>query len=545
AGITFDDVRIIVRNSYVLPVAKLEERLAYRDFRSYLTRLERTRAAKHPLFQSSDPRIVDISHHLAHAYSAFAVSPFESGAVMIVDGVGSYCRDVCEPMPAGSEASPLARESESYYSFDGTALQPLKKVWLEPAPGFLSDEFFMMQGLGALYSRVSSYIFKSWNKCGEVMGLSAYGRRGAISPLARVKDQNLGDQELKVPEWTAARNQPFLGGGDEAWEDSPNRPHWEDLSRQLQDDTEEVLLARARWLHDKTGAKNLCLAGGVALNCVANGRIVREGPFEHVWIQPAAGDDGIAIGCAYYGQLAVASEPRSFIMRHAYLGKRYGKSDEDDALHPPLVRAFTRHRQHTDIASATAEQLAAGKIVGWFQGASEFGPRALGNRSILADPSDPGMKDHLNARVKHRQDFRPFAPAILAERLADVFECNTPSPFMLLSANVKPEWRARLPAITHVDGSARIQTVDPETNPEFYALLKAFEARTGIPVLINTSFNIRGEPIVETPQHAVNCFIGTDIDTLVLGQTMVEKRWTYPLARPLLKFADRVRAHVP
>ena len=541
AGIALDDVQLVVRNSYIMPVNKLEQRLAYTDRRSYLTKAERRVARKHPLYLSNSDRVFDLSHHLAHAYSAFAVSPFEEGVIMVVDGVGNYRADVLEPIPPEDHDAPaLARESESYYRFRGSEIETLKKVWMDPTPGLLSDEFFMMPGLGALYSRVSRYVFGNWNRCGEVMGLSAYGRPNTMTPLAQ-----LTDCRLEIPDWTAERKRPWLGGSKSAWEKSSARDGWQDLSRQVQDDTENVLLERARWLHETTGAKNLCIAGGVALNCVANGRIAREGPFENVWIQPAAGDDGIAIGCAYYGHLALRKQPRSFAMRHAYLGRRYGPDDEKEALDSPLTRIVTRHQRHADIATAAADQLVAGQIVGWFQGGSEFGPRALGNRSILADPRDLGMKDHLNARVKHRQNFRPFAPAVLAERCSEIFEGDVDSPFMLLSTDVRPEWRDRLPAITHVDGSARVQMVDRETNPRFYALLKAFEQRTGVPVLINTSFNVRGEPIVETPAQAVNCFLGTDIDVLVIHDLLIEKRWTYPLSRPFLRFAERVRQHLP
>jgi len=340
-------------------------------------------------------------------------------------------------------------------------------------------------------------------------------------------------------------NRPWLGGSDAAWEKSPALAHWQDLSWQVQDDTERALLERARRLHEATGAKNLCIAGGVGLNCVANGRIVREGPFENVWIQPAAGDDGIAIGCAYYGHLALRQQPRSYVMRHAYLGRRYGREDEQRAFASWPTRVVTRRERVTDIAAATAAQLAEGKIVGWFQGGSEFGPRALGNRSILADPRNPAMKDLLNARVKHRQSFRPFAPAVLAERSHEIFEDGVDSPFMLLSMNVRPEWQERVPAIVHVDGSARVQTVHRESNPAFHALLEAFAERTGVPVLLNTSFNVRGEPIVETPTDAMKCFLSTEIDVLVIHDLLIEKRWTYPLARPFMRFADRVRQHLP
>jgi carbamoyltransferase len=310
--------------------------------------------------------------------------------------------------------------------------------------------------------------------------------------------------------------------------------HWEDLAWRVQDDTENVLLARARWLRQTTGAKNLCIAGGVALNCVANGRIVRESGFEHVWIQPAAGDDGIAIGCAYYGYLEILGQRRAFVMDHAYLGKRYTDRDIDNATGRFLARIQTSAVRCENICRETAQLLADQRVIGWFQGRSEFGPRALGNRSLLADPRKAEMKDILNKRVKHRQAFRPFAPIVLAERAREVFEGEEESPFMLIAKNVRPEWRDRIPAIVHVDGTARVQTVREQTNPMLYRLLREFEALTAIPALINTSFNVKGEPIVETPRDAVVCFLTTGIDYLVLHDTLVSKNAVHKIVGPLV-----------
>ena len=335
-GITLDDVDLIVRNCYILPVPEMEERLVYQDMPGFLPEHERPEASKHPLYLSHSDKVVSISHHLAHAYSAFAVSPFEEGVVMIVDGVGSYQSDVLEPYPATDTATPLARESESYYKFEGSKLECLKKVWMEPDRGFLSDEFYNMPGLGALYSRASSYIFGDWNKCGELMGLAPYGRKEKVRHLLELTDGN-----LQVPHWTTEFKQPYVMGSGEKWETSPSMPHWEDLAWRVQDDTENVLLARARWLRETTGAKNLCIAGGVALNCVANGRVARESGFENVWIQPAAGDDGIAIGCAYYGYLEILKQRRSFVMDHSYVGKVYPDRDIENATQKFLVRIQT------------------------------------------------------------------------------------------------------------------------------------------------------------------------------------------------------------
>ena len=527
-GITLDDVDLIVRNCYILPVNEMEGRLVYQDMPGFLPDFERADANKHPLYLSHSEKVISISHHLAHAYSAFAVSPFEEGVVMIVDGVGSYQSDAVESYPPTDKATPLARESESYYKFSGSNIECLKKVWMEPERGFLSAEFYNMPGLGALYSRASSYIFGDWNKCGELMGLAPYGRPDRFKPVLE-----LTDGELKVPAWTSDFRQPYImdSGG---WEGNPSMSHWEDLAWRVQDDTENVLLARARWLRETTGARNLCIAGGVALNCVANGRVARESGFENVWIQPAAGDDGIAIGCAYYGYIEILKQPRSFVMDHSYVGRAYTDRDIEDATQKFLIRIQTSSTRSDDICRDTAKLLADQKVIGWFQGGSEFGPRALGNRSLLADPRKPEMKDILNKRVKHRQAFRPFAPIVLAERAKEVFEGEEDSPFMLIAKRVRPEWRDKIPSIVHVDGTARVQTVREETNPMLYRLLKEFDALTGVPVLINTSFNVKGEPIVETPRDAVICFLTTGIDNLVLHDTLISKNAMHKVVGPLV-----------
>ncbi|MFA5901265.1 MAG: carbamoyltransferase C-terminal domain-containing protein, partial [Hyphomicrobium sp.] len=528
-GIEWSDIDLVVRNCYVLPVEDMEERLGYEDVPEFMDSAERRQAAKNPLFRATADKVEAVSHHLAHAYSAFAACPFDEGVVMIVDGVGNYACDVREPGQLTEGVAPLARESESYYRFKGTKLETLKKVWLEPTRGFLSDEFFFMAGLGALYSRVSSYIFGDWNKCGEVMGLAPYGRADRIAPLMRIENG-----ELVAPEWTGTFNKLWLADIDEDWEASANKSHWEDMAWRVQNDTETVLLERARWLRETTGARNLCIAGGVGLNCVANGRLIREAGFDNVWIQPAAGDDGVAIGCAYYGHLHVQKNPRSFVMIHSNLGRAYGDKELGEALSGGLVRLETQSRTSDDICAEAAKLLAEGKVLGWFQGRSEFGPRALGNRSIIADPRHAEMKDILNSRVKHRQAFRPFAPIVLAERAAEIFEGEEESPFMLVAKRVRPEWKERVAAIVHVDGTARVQTVRRETNERLYRLVEAFEAITGVPVLLNTSFNVKGEPIVETPRDALQCFLTTGIDHLAIHDTLISKSALHKVLSPIL-----------
>jgi carbamoyltransferase len=536
-GISLDDVDLVVRNCYVMPVEEMEERLTHQDEPHFLDGEERLQVKSHPFYLSNSDKVRTISHHLAHAYSGFAVCPFNEGVIMVVDGVGSYSSDVPEAQALGDDVHPLARESESYYKFEGSKLQLLKKVWMGPSRGFLSDEFYTMPGLGAMYSRASTYVFGDWNKCGELMGLAPYGRPGKVKPLLQLNDNG----DLHVPEWPAEFTQPWSDQSREPWEKSPSMSHWEDLAWRIQEDTEQVLLSRARWLRETTGAKNLCLVGGVALNCVANGKIAREAGFESVWIQPAAGDDGIAIGCAYYGHLEILKKPRSFVMNHAFLGVEYKEKDVQETTSKGLARIGTKRTVSSDICAETAKALAEGKVVGWFQGRSEFGPRALGNRSIIADPRTPEMKDILNKRVKHRQPFRPFAPIVLFERAHEIFEGDEDSPYMLIAKPVKPEWRDKIPAIVHVDGTARVQTVREETNAELYRLLKAFEAITGVPVLVNTSFNIKGQPIVETPEDAMQCFLNTGIDVLVLHDMLIEKNALHRFLAPVVKVYSDVR----
>ncbi len=538
-GITLADVDLVVRNCYVLPVEDMETRLIYESIPEFMDDEERLFAHKHELYLSKSAKVMTISHHMAHAYSAFAVCPYDEGAVMIVDGVGSYAADIKEPGQLTQDANPLARESESYYSFKGTELTPVKKIWLNPVRGFLSDEFFFMRGLGAAYSKVSSYIFADWNKCGEVMGLAPYGRPNAFKPIVTFQNG-----ELDVPEWGADFDKPFMPEAEQ-WEGSDKVKHWEDMAWRIQDDTEKVLIARARWLRERTGAKNLCIAGGVGLNCVANGKIVREAGFENVWVQPAAGDNGIAIGCAYYGYLAVLKKQRNYVMDHAYTGADYSADVARKAVEQPGVKLETTITHSADICKDTARLLADGKVFGWFQGRSEFGPRSLGNRSILADPRTPEMKDILNKRVKFRQAFRPFAPIVIAERAAEIFEGDEESPFMLLAKKVHPDWVKKIPAIVHVDGTARVQTVRENQNPKLYRLLREFEAITGVPVLVNTSFNVKGEPIVETPQDALNCFLGTGMDYLVIHDMLIEKTKMHAVMLPMRKtyreISDMVR----
>ena len=541
AGIRLKDVAHVVQNCYALPVPEMEQDLLSRTHALHLPSEEREFALKSPLFRN--PRAVTISHHLAHAYSAFAPSPFDEGAVMVVDGIGSHRRDVTETLPAGDSGHPCDRESESYYVFRGREISCVGKSWLPVTASVLQDDFTKLPGLGSMYSRVAEYVFGHWNKCGEVMGLAPFGRlRGDLPPLLGVKD-GVTWALTSWPDWLCHPWTVPEDGPVPNWESSPHLQEWKDLCWRVQHDLEEALLVRARELHAKTGMRNLVLAGGVALNCVANGRIQRETPFERIWVQPAAGDTGISVGCAYYGELVLADEPRRFAMRTDFLGRTYTGEEIDAAIAERPFAPFLRVRRVADVAAETARALAKGQVVGWLQGGSELGPRALGHRSILADPRPAAAKDRLNARVKGRQAFRPFAPAVPVEKASEWFEDGPPSPHMLLVRKVRADKVAKVPAIVHVDGTARLQTVAAQDDPLFHALLCAFERETGVPVLLNTSFNLRGEPIVETPHDALHCFLSTEMDLLVLGDRMIEKRSAFrPLKRFLFELSRAQRA---
>jgi carbamoyltransferase len=484
-----------------------------------------------------DKRLLFSEHHLSHAASAFYPSPFRGAAVLTMDGVGEWATTT---MALGREAS----------------LEIVKEIHFPHSVGLLYSAFTYYTGF-----KVNSGEYK-------VMGLAPYGEpryAGLIREhLIDVKADGSFRLNMDYFDYctgltmTNARFDELFGGPPRRPEE-PLTQREMDLAASVQAVTEEVVLRLARSVAKETGERDLCLAGGVALNCVANGKILRDGAFERIWVQPAAGDAGGALGAAlaaWHLQLGGARlplpeplpEPGSGsdygpgdAMQGAYLGPEYGRAECRAALEK--VGAVWREVPDADLYALTAQALAEGKSVGWFQGRMEFGPRALGGRSILGDPRSPTMQKLLNLKVKYRESFRPFAPAVLREDVADWFELDSDSPYMLLVAAVK-EGRRRamsdeerslfgidrlnvprsdIPAVTHVDYSARIQTVHRGTNPRFHALISAFKALTGCPVLVNTSFNVRGEPIVCTPEDAYRCFMGTEIEMLVVGNCVLEK----------------------
>ncbi|MCU1243186.1 MAG: novN [Candidatus Acidoferrum typicum] len=442
------------------------------------------------LFGGAKVRMRFVDHHLAHAISAYAYSGFEDSAVVVMDGRGAW------------EATSIWRGSKGR----------LEHVLTIPFP----------DSLGFFYSEFTEYLgFQRNSDEWKVMGLAPYGAPGVkldafIDPEAapyRVNHKRLfGNGNGSFSGMT-----PLLGPA-RVPESEIDERH-KNVAYAVQDACELAVLSIARMAVEKTGCRNLCLAGGVALNSKANGKIAALGLVDNIFIQPAASDDGVALGAALAPYLDQGGRLPNKTMRHAYLGPAF----DDVAIETALRTYKLRYLRVSDPADAAAELLSNGKILGWFQGRMEFGPRALGSRSILADPRDPEMTAKVNNAVKFREWWRPFAPSLKKEAASEYLESATDSPFMILTAQVRPEKRSVIPAVTHVDGSARPQTVEKEINPLYWRLIDGFEKRTGVPVVMNTSFNLRGEAIVHTPTDAVRTFFSSGMDALVIGSFVVEK----------------------
>jgi carbamoyltransferase len=457
-----------------------------------------------------------VEHHQAHIASAFFVSPFENAAALSADGLGDFA-------------------STMWASGQGNRLRVLGSIAFP-------------HSLGMYYTALTQYLgFWKFGDEYKVMGLAAYGKPEFLDEFRHIVQTN-GSPGFRLgldyfthhrtgPEmsWRESDKTPVLGRMfSEHLEHrlGPTRPAEEQLSNRhynlastMQARLEEVYFEMLRALHQRTGQKSLCLAGGVAFNCVANGKIFEETPFERVFVQPAAGDAGLAVGAAFYVHHQTLGQPRKFVMEHAYWGPGFSDAQVRSAIESSSLKSpeyQIRELAEEELARETANLIAAGNIVGWFQGRAEWGPRALGNRSIVVDPRRAEMKEILNARIKHREMFRPFAPSILEEAVGEYFERSEPSPFMTFAYAVRPEKRSTIPAPTHVDGTGRLQTVSRAANPRYWRLIREFGNLTGVPVLLNTSFN-DNEPIVCKPEEAINCFLRTRMDVLVLGNMLINK----------------------
>ena len=537
AGVTIEEVDSIV--FYDKPFIKFERLLmtyltiAPAGWRSFIDQMPPW--LKQKLFIRSTisselgfkGKIYFTSHHQSHAASAYFPCPYEEAAFLTLDGVGEWA-------------------TSTYGIGKGNKVEILKEINFPHSLGLLYSAFTYFTGF-----RVNSGEYK-------LMGLAPYGDPKYVDiikeKLIDIKDD--GSYRLDMQYFDYCKGQRMT---NEAFADLFDGPRREpeskitqremDLARSIQEVTEEVVLKMARHVHKETGMKHLVLAGGVSLNCVANGRLLREGPFDDIWIQPAAGDAGNALGCALFVWHQVLGNER--IVAHdrqhfTYLGPEFAPDTIQSYLDEEKI-PYTKYCDE-ELCNQVAELLASENVVGWFQGRMEFGPRALGARSILGDPRSCEMQTVLNLKIKFRESFRPFAPVVLREHVAECFELDTESPYMLLVADVKKDRlndlgdeerdkqgfdrlkvaRSDLPAITHVDNSARVQTITKEALPVYAGLLEAFYARTGCPVLINTSFNVRGEPIVHTPHEAFTCFMRTNMDYLALGPFLLDKQLQEP-----------------
>jgi carbamoyltransferase len=476
-------------------------------------------------FDKPAARMLFTEHHQSHAASAFYPSPFSEAVVLTMDGVGEWA-------------------TTSVSVGKGRTLKPVREIHFPHSLGLLYSAFTYYTGF-----KVNSGEYK-------VMGLAPYGMPRFASTifdsLIDVKADGSFRLNLEYFDYcTGLRmtNSRFdrLFGRAPRLPDEPLEPFHMDIAASIQAVTDEVMLRMTRALAAEFGLPNLCLAGGVALNCVANGKVLRDGRFQRIWIQPAAGDAGGALGAALAGYHDHHHQERVSTvspdaMAGSFLGPEYGQADIERRLRAAGAR-FETAPDDESMVGVTADALAAGEAVGWFQGRMEFGPRALGGRSILGDPRSPSMQKTLNLKVKYRESFRPFAPSVLREDVGDWFELADDSPYMLLVADVRQHHRRQMtdseqslfgidklnivrsaiPAVTHVDYSARVQTVHRETNPLYYRLIESFKSKTGCPVLVNTSFNVRGEPIVCTPEDAFRCFMGTGLDLLVVGRAVLRK----------------------
>lgn len=516
--IRIDDVDYV--GFYEKPMTKFERVLhqhiemfpfSYRTFLSsippWLTeKLRIVRTVRKKLKYKKD--VLFIEHHLSHAASAFLVSPFKKAAIVTVDGVGEWT-------------------TTAYGVGDGNTIELMKEIRFP-------------HSLGLLYSTITAYLgFSVNNSEYKVMGLSAYGvmdrtKNNYYEKLRQVidiKDDGSYRLDLQYFQYHYSNKMPskrlceLLGGPVRKRGDELTQRH-KDIAAALQMILEDVMTNILNHVHTVTRCDNLVMAGGVALNSVYNGKILRKTKFRHIWIQPAASDAGSSIGIAAYIYNTVLGNKRVYTLQHAYLGPEFSTSEIRDFLTSSGIK-YTEFKDTNEVIRKTAELIYQNNVIGWFQGRMEMGPRALGSRSILSNPCNPRMQEILNLKVKHREKFRPFAPVVCEDDALKYFDCDKPIPdptdFMLMVYPIKRKWHKEIPAVTHVDGSGRLQTVRRYQNPLYYDVIKEFGKLSGIPILINTSFNIRGEPIVCTPYDAYKCMMGTEIDYLIIGRFLIKR----------------------
>lgn len=549
AGITSHDVDYVV--FYEKPLVKFERILmttlgafprSYPVFReSMIAWFNEKLWVKSKLRTSIDippERVLFVEHHLSHAASALFASPFEDAAVLTIDGVGEWT------------TATIGHGTAAWPQPDGT-IKGENKI-------DLTHEVRFPHSLGLLYSAFTAWLAFQVNE-GEykVMGMAPYGTPRYLDRVYRLIDiADDGSFRLNMDYFSfhysthSTYNQKFVDLFGEPrrkeaefytttthprkdhpqWSDAvaAQNQHYADVAASIQAVTEDLMLKMARHAHAVTGSRNLVIAGGVALNSVANGRIIKETPFENVYIQPAAGDSGGALGAALYAYHVLLNKPREFVMEHAYWGQEYS-IDEMKAAIEEKGFAYERIEDDEKLLDQVVDRLTQSKVVSWFRGRFEWGPRALGHRSILADPRRVEMKEVVNTKIKFREPFRPFAPVILEERTQEYFDMPSPEKYyparyMLLVTNIPEAKRDDIQAVCHVGGTGRLQTIRREWNPAYYRVVEKFGEATGVPVLLNTSYNLRGEPIVTTPQNALNTFARSDIDALVMGPYLVKKK---------------------
>ncbi len=506
---------------------------------------------QHGWWDKIAPKTIFVNHHDAHAASAFFCSPFDDASVLVVDSAGQKAK-----LASGL----IGVETETFYRGNKDGLHQITRnhAPVNQFTGWLLN----FSGVGNFYSQVTYFLGFGKHEEGKTMGLAPYGKGELTSKIPEEQFLKQTEQSRYIfpsrlephpdmglkylfKKTSYSRRSALVrqlkllahafskkGLAYEKPAPFPKTPEiffehpranknikfpdnlYTELAYWAQFNLEKVMVDYATHLHNVTGSKNLCVAGGVGLNSVANKKILDQTPFENIFIQPASGDSGLALGAALWASHQIKKEPVKWRMTNAYLGRDYSEKEISDAV----SSSGCKYQKTENPETTAAKLLADEKIIGWFQGKSEYGPRALGNRSILCSPIPPGMKDRLNMQVKHRESFRPFAPACLQEAVSEYFELDCPSPFMLLIAKVKKD---NIPAVTHVDGTARVQTVNADQNPKFYSLIREFQKLTGVPVVLNTSFNDSGEPIVETPEDAIKTFKATDLDALIIGNYLL------------------------